>query len=75
MLVTSVLPVPPHMRGIQDRVVHGETVDLTSLQGATVPLTVTGLPGLPMRFGTSREGLPISVQLVGSWQAETTLAA
>jgi aspartyl-tRNA(Asn)/glutamyl-tRNA(Gln) amidotransferase subunit A len=26
-----------------------------------------------MRFGTSRQGLPINVQLVGSWQAETTL--
>ncbi|WP_342147967.1 glutamyl-tRNA(Gln) amidotransferase [Methylorubrum sp. SB2] len=34
---------------------------------------MTGLPGLSMRFGTSREGLPINVQLVGSWQAETTL--
>ena len=26
-----------------------------------------------MRFGTSREGLPINVQLVGSWQAESTI--
>ncbi|WP_354679147.1 hypothetical protein [Cupriavidus plantarum] len=26
-----------------------------------------------MRFGTSREGLPINVQLVGKWQAESTL--
>ncbi|CAO4194427.1 Asp-tRNA(Asn)/Glu-tRNA(Gln) amidotransferase A subunit family amidase [Methylobacterium sp. RAS18] len=32
-----------------------------------MPLNVTGLPGLSMRFGTSREGLPINVQLVGSW--------
>ncbi|MEG9501499.1 MAG: glutamyl-tRNA(Gln) amidotransferase [Methylorubrum extorquens] len=38
-----------------------------------MPLNVTGLPGLSMRFGTSREGLPINVQLVGSWQAETTI--
>lgn len=38
-----------------------------------MPLHVTGLPGLAMRFGTSREGLPISVQVVGAWQAETTI--
>jgi aspartyl-tRNA(Asn)/glutamyl-tRNA(Gln) amidotransferase subunit A len=73
VLLTPVLPVPAHKHGIKELVVNGETVDLTYLQGATVPLNVTGLPGLSMRFGTSREGLPINVQLVGRWQAETTI--
>ncbi|MCJ2078467.1 amidase [Methylobacterium sp. E-016] len=73
VLLTPVLPVPAHKHGIRDLVVDGETVDLTYLQGATVPLNVTGLPGVSMRFGTSREGLPIGVQLVGSWQAEATI--
>jgi aspartyl-tRNA(Asn)/glutamyl-tRNA(Gln) amidotransferase subunit A len=26
-----------------------------------------------MRFGTSTEGLPINVQIVGSWLAESTI--
>ncbi|MCJ2133266.1 amidase [Methylobacterium sp. J-026] len=73
VLLTPVLPVPAHKHGIDELVVNGETVDLTYLQGATVPLNVTGLPGLSMRFGTSREGLPINVQLLGSWQAEATI--
>ncbi|SDN26817.1 aspartyl-tRNA(Asn)/glutamyl-tRNA(Gln) amidotransferase subunit A [Methylobacterium phyllostachyos] len=73
VLLTPVLPVPAHEHGIGELVVNGETVDLTYLQGATVPLNVTGLPGLSMRFGTSRAGLPINMQLVGSWQAETTI--
>jgi aspartyl-tRNA(Asn)/glutamyl-tRNA(Gln) amidotransferase subunit A len=31
------------------------------------------LPGISMRFGTSKEGLPINVQVVGSWLAESTI--
>src|SRR4051794_15409524 len=72
-LVTPVLPVPAHKHGITELTVNGKTVDLTYLQGATVPLNITGLPGLSMRFGTSKEGLPINVQLVGSWLAESTI--
>src|SRR4051812_41024241 len=72
-LVTPVLPVPAHKHGITELTVNGKTVDLTYLQGATVPLNITGLPGLSMRFGTSTEGLPINVQLVGSWLAESTI--
>jgi len=45
---------------------------LTS-RAATVPLNITGLPGLSIRFGTSKEGLPINVQVVGSWLAESTI--
>jgi aspartyl-tRNA(Asn)/glutamyl-tRNA(Gln) amidotransferase subunit A len=26
-----------------------------------------------MRFGTSSDGLPFAVQIVGAWQAETTI--
>lgn len=72
-LITHVLPIPAHKHGVETFTIDGQTVDATYLQGATVPLNVTGLPGLSIRFGTSKEGLPINVQLVGKWLAESTI--
>jgi aspartyl-tRNA(Asn)/glutamyl-tRNA(Gln) amidotransferase subunit A len=72
-LITHVLPIPAHKHGVETFVIDGQAVDATYLQGATVPLNVTGLPGLSMRFGTSREGLPINVQVVGAWHAEPVI--
>lgn len=72
-LITHVLPIPAHKHGVEEFTIDGQTVDATYLQGATVPLNVTGLPGLSMRFGTSKNGLPINVQIVGAWQAESTI--
>ncbi|WCK69043.1 amidase [Agrobacterium tumefaciens] len=72
-LITHVLPILAHKHGVEKFVIDGQTVDATYLQGATVPLNVTGLPGVSMRFGTSKEGLPINVQIVGMWQAESTI--
>lgn len=72
-LITHVLPIPAHKHGVEKFVIDGQTVDATYLQGATVPLNVTGLPGISMRFGTSKGGMPINVQIVGSWLAESTI--
>ncbi|WP_337269482.1 amidase [Oryzifoliimicrobium ureilyticus] len=72
-LITQVLPIAAHKHGVNEFVIDGQRVDATYLQGATVPLNVTGLPGISMRFGTSQEGLPINVQIVGKWQAESTI--
>lgn len=72
-LITHVLPILAHKHGVEEFVIDGKSVDATYLQGATVPLNVTGLPGVALRFGTSKEGLPMSVQIVGKWQAESTI--
>jgi len=73
VLITPVLPILAHEHGIEEFEVKGHKEGVAYLQGATVPLNITGLPGVAMRFGTSKEGLPINVQIVGSWLAESTI--
>jgi aspartyl-tRNA(Asn)/glutamyl-tRNA(Gln) amidotransferase subunit A len=53
--------------------IDGQTGNVMGIMSATTPFSVTGLPGVSMRFGTSKEGMPIGVQIVGSWQTESTI--
>lgn len=73
-LLCPVLPLPANPYGAETFTIGGRTVPAGAHSlAATVALNVTGLPGLSMRFGTSGEGLPIGVQLMGSWLAESTV--
>jgi aspartyl-tRNA(Asn)/glutamyl-tRNA(Gln) amidotransferase subunit A len=72
-LVCPVTPFPATKHGLNDLVVDGETVSPFHVMNATSPFSLTGMPALSMRFGTSRDGLPIGVQIVSSWFAESTV--
>jgi aspartyl-tRNA(Asn)/glutamyl-tRNA(Gln) amidotransferase subunit A len=73
VLLTPVLPTPSFKHGQTELQISGQTVDIMGIMSATTSLSVTGLPGVSMRFGTSHDGMPIGVQIVGSWQAESTI--
>ena len=67
------LPAPSFKHGQAELQINGHTVNILGIMSATTPLSVTGLPGVSIRFGTSHDGMPIGVQIVGNWQAESTI--
>lgn len=73
VLLCPVTPFPATRHGLNEIVVDGVKVSPFHVMSATSPFSLTGMPALSMRFGTSRDGLPIGVQIVSSWLAESTV--
>ena len=72
-LLCPVTPVAGHGHDATEFVIDGQTVSSLHIMDTTAPFSITGLPALTLRFGTSHEGLPIGVQLVSPWLAESTV--
>lgn len=72
-LVCPVIPVPSHGHTIEELTIDGQTASNFNICSTTTPFTLTGLSGLSIPFGASHKGMPIDVQLVSSWYAESTV--
>ncbi|MCB8882639.1 amidase [Acidisoma cellulosilytica] len=75
VLLCPVTPFPATKHGLDDVVIDGQAFSPFQVMNATAIFSLTGNPAMTLRFGTSRDGLPIGVQIVSSWFAESTMFA
>jgi aspartyl-tRNA(Asn)/glutamyl-tRNA(Gln) amidotransferase subunit A len=75
LLLCQTAPTPAHPHDADELLVDGAAHHPRTAMRATIPWDLTGSPAVTVPFATSREGLPIGVQLVGRHHAEATLVA
>lgn len=73
ILLCPVTPFAATKHGLEDVVIGGRAFSAFQVMNATSIFSITGNPAMTLRFGVSRTGLPIGVQIVASWYAESTM--
>lgn len=73
VLLCPVTPFPATKHGLDDVMIDGQAFSPFQVMNATSIFSLTGNPAMTLRFGTSHNGLPIGVQIVSSWYAESTM--
>jgi aspartyl-tRNA(Asn)/glutamyl-tRNA(Gln) amidotransferase subunit A len=71
MLITPTAPTPAFSLGENT----SDPILMYLADIMTVPVSLAGLPGVSVPAGTSKEGLPIGVQLIGNHKADADLLA
>ena len=69
VLVSPVAPTPAFKLGAKTH----DPVQMYQADLMTIPVSLAGLPGVSVPAGTSKDGLPIGVQLIGPMQSDQRL--
>jgi aspartyl-tRNA(Asn)/glutamyl-tRNA(Gln) amidotransferase subunit A len=76
LLLTPVMAVPPFpLAGRPPRQIEGERVSVLGWMPFTYPFNLTGQPAASVPAGTTDDGLPVGLQIVGQRHADRTVLA